>query len=223
MLDRDSVSLFSEAAEHAGLDLSFPQVGGVSGIRVKSDILPINYFYHLYACHRFSTILGTKNWRALEIGGGVGGLAYASTLNGARSHCVVDLPLVNVLQGYLLLKSRVADRVALFGEKPKEDSIRILPNWQMESLLSEQFDIVINQDSMPEMGDQTASNYLMAIEQLKPRYFLSVNQEAGAPVEGNPQPSVHQLVSLLNGSARLLYRAPYWLRRGYTEEVYCYI
>jgi hypothetical protein len=162
-------------------------------------------------------------WAGLEIGGGVGGLAAMSGQFGARRFCVIDLPVASALQAYFLLNSPLKARVTLFGESAKDNSIELLPPSQLNLFKRGDFDVVVNQDSLPEMSESVAISYLKKIEDLKPKYFLSINQESLEPTGPN---SRHGWVleqtrqHFLN--SQMIYRAPYWLRSGYVEELYTF-
>ncbi len=74
---------------------------------------------------------------------------------------------------------------------------------------------------MPEIIQATVEDYLRQIRRTSRRYFLSINQEGGA-FAGRPelrQIIVPQLAAAVGGFKRQA-RYPYWIRKGYVEEVY---
>jgi hypothetical protein len=218
LLDEDSVEVVRRVGSLLGIDPAPPQAGAVFGVRVGGGLVPTNHLLHLYTAHRVRTILGTGAGAGdcVEIGGGVGFLAYVGRRMGFRSHTIYDLPLVGAIQGYYLLRSSVAADVRLFGEGGDDDGAGIaLRPWFAFGRGDRPADIVINQDSLPEMGAATMAGYLGAIPAQGARFFLSINQEAR--VEG--QGWVHDSCRGLAGM-ELVYRAPYWLRKGYVEELY---
>ena len=80
--------------------------------------------------------------------------------------------------------------------------------------------ILVNTDSLPEMGYVTARGYLPEIRRVTARAFLSVNQEAKAVVPGvGPQQCVSELMDE-EGGFEVLSRQRYWMRQGYVEEVF---
>jgi hypothetical protein len=96
----------------------------------------------------------------------------------------------------------------LFGETPRADTIRIMtPEWLRSC--GESFDVVLNVDSMTEMDRKFADEYAAWIR-TNAKCFLSINHDA------NPF-RVSDLEPLKFMS---LQRFPYWMRDGYTEEVY---
>lgn len=220
--NRDSLAVLLNVAERLGIDPIPPQAGAYFGARLAGKIVSINYLHHIYTAHRIKSILQRDSWDCLEIGGGVGFLAYSASQFGSRRFCIVDLPLVNVLQGYYLLKSSLASRVRLFGEESSSTSheIQIVPNWFIEQLESKSFDIVVNQDSFPEMGDDTMRDYLNSVPRLSRGYFLSINQEArAASGETTRHGWVHDVCRQMP-NFKQIYRAPYWTREGYVEELF---
>src|SRR5690606_17850350 len=63
----------------------------------------------------------------LEIGAGFGGTAfYLHRLLRGR-YTIIDLPVINCLQGYFLAGAFGADAVSLYGESSQDASVSILP------------------------------------------------------------------------------------------------
>lgn len=222
-LQQNSVEAFDLLNAHYGDIIHFPQVGACFGVRARCGIIPLHFLQYLYAAIRMQTLARGKPWDGLEIGGGFGGLAYASALFGARRYTLIDLAPVNVIQGYFLLHSEFKDRVVLFGEDAASqvhNPIYIACGGHIRNCRS-QYDFVVNQDSMPEMSRETTIDYLKEISRIRPKYFLSMNQEARAAAhEGTTQNWVFELCRECHVPFDLLYRAPYWMREGYTEELY---
>jgi hypothetical protein len=83
------------------------------------------------------------------------------------------------------------------------------------------YDIVINQDSLPEMGYAEAERYVEWISKLNGSIFVSLNQEAysGNQSTGELQASVPQITKKFASLERVA-RERSWDRRGYVEEVY---
>jgi hypothetical protein len=86
------------------------------------------------------------------------------------------------------------------------DGIKIIsPKTFIESRIC--YDIVLNVDSLTEMDATVASEY---IEQIKKRsaMFLSINHESNSF-------TVRDMIGHMNGYSRY----PYWMRKGYVEEL----
>ncbi|HUR53672.1 MAG TPA: hypothetical protein VMZ71_06055, partial [Gemmataceae bacterium] len=154
----------------------------------------------------------------VEVGGGYGCLALLAHRAGVREYAIFDLPWVNALQGYFLLRSLPEGIVRLYGESG--GTLRVLPYWKLDDEPAKSCGVAVNTDSLPEMGRDTAAGYLPKIGRVARRAFLSINQEAMAHVPGvGPQQCVSQLVDEFGGFAAVG-RQRYWMRQGYAEEVY---
>lgn len=193
-----------------GFPLVFPDVGAPYGVRIRGTIVPEHAFSHVYAAWRIRAL--NPGPRLAEIGGGFGGLAWFLR-DAAQSYTILDLPFTNVLQGWFLLKSGLP--VSLAGEP--EARFRVLPWWEIHR--DARYDLVVNQDSIPEMPPDAAARYVARIRRVAP-LFYSVNQEAAAAnTEAFRQGVVPDLVAR-DGGYRRLSRSLFWLRDGYVEEVY---
>lgn len=226
LFNYDYREVLGPLADTLKYDLAPPQVGGIFGIEFRGKIISLRQLYQVHTAQRIKMILNKPAASCLEIGGGAGFLAYAAVKMGsAKDYCIIDLPIVNVLQGYLLLKSDLAPYVELYGETPKSGSggavrIRLLPDIAMGDLPDQSFDCAINTDSLPEMEESTIRDYLGEIRRVCRDYFLSVNQETATKSElGFVHGRVHDLVKGFP-EFRLGSRAPFWPRKGYVEEVF---
>ena len=161
-----------------------------------------------------------------EIGGGVGRVAYWSTRLGIRDYTLIDLPHINVLQGFYLLKSAPRLRVELHGEAAATGSadtdqpqITIAPFFARGKVRHDTFDLVLNQDSFPEINEDIVRGYLEWMA-TSTKFFLSINHESQPRGTGEVlQNNVAALLQDIGGYDRRL-RQPYWLRRGYVMELY---
>jgi hypothetical protein len=163
--------------------------------------------------------------RICEIGAGSGRVAYWRRQLGPNEYTIVDLPHVNVVQGYYLLKTAPGDRVRLYGEEDGSDGgrapeVTIWPNHALAELPRANFDLVLNQDSMPEMSGPTVDHYLDWICKVCAGRFVSVNHES-KPTYGKNlmHVSVSETAQAYDG-LKLCDRYPYWLRKGYVVETY---
>jgi hypothetical protein len=164
-----------------------------------------------------------------EIGGGVGRCAYWARRFGLGRYTLVDLPHINVLQGYYLLKSLPDDRVALFGETAGDADITILPSFAKDRLADDAVDIVLTQDSLPEINEEVALDYIAWSRRVSRRWLYSINQEAAAAYtqefcapagDGDPKQNIVRELVERSGGFRAVMRAPYWLRKGYAVELF---
>lgn len=214
-LDRDLDALYEAAAARLGFDPSFPAVGGAFGFRLAGRLVTIDALTHAYTAYRLRQLDADT---VFEIGGGYGCLALMANRAGVARYAIFDLPWVNALQGYFLLRTLPEGTVRLYGED--RGNVRVLPYWALAGEPEKSCDGVVNTDSLPEMGRATAAGYLPQIRRAARRFFLSINQEAKAGVPGvGEQNCVAELVEEAGGFA-VLSRQRYWLRQGYVEEVY---
>lgn len=150
----------------------------------------------------------------LEIGAGAGFLGYLCSQT-RLIYQSVDLPLVSVIQGYLLATALGEDSIWFSGEARKTFEKVLIYGLDLEEV--EDVDVAVNQDSLPELTGPTRSGLLWLLrERIVPRgFFLSINHES--PLGG--QVRVFDDMAKLRGF-RPLYRCPYWCRPGYVEEAW---
>jgi putative sugar O-methyltransferase len=157
-----------------------------------------------------SLVDGTGS-RVVEIGAGTGRTAFYVRHFGITDYTIIDLPITNVVQANFL--SRVLDykTVALFGEEEDRSQIRILPSTAFFRS-DDKYDLVVNVDSLTEMSVETARSYCLAIKN-RTQKFLSINHEANDFTVRN----ICSETGFPKGS-----RHPYWLRRGYVQELFSF-
>ena len=150
-----------------GIGITVPAVEGcLFTLETKSGRLHFRDITALYAAWRIRAITNHLEGAAIcEIGGGVGRVAYYCSKFGIGNFAIFDLPLVNVLQGYFLIRALPGANVVLYGEDMPADgrAIRVLPGWAFQEVPSKTFDLVLNQDSFPEIERSTVREYLREI------------------------------------------------------------
>jgi hypothetical protein len=163
----------------------------------------------LYQAWRISKLVqGVQNPKVLEIGGGLGRTAFYARQFGVRDYTIVDIPVSSLAQGYFLGRTLGDQAVSLFGESATADQIKIMPpGFFIEG--TERFDLVVNVDSLTEIGRASADQYWAAIQRRAGK-FLSINHEAN-------EFTVAQLIAEAKGARTS--RMPCWMRRGFVEEV----
>jgi hypothetical protein len=217
----DWPGLLARVAARVGFSLAMPAVGRpfvvmLGGVATAPDILR-----HAWLAWRLAELgqgeLGNgAAARVLEIGGGFGMFALAARRAGIGHVTIIDLPFVGAIQmGYLGAALGPAE-IACIGEA--EAPVTLLPPDSIAALPDDRFDIVVNVDSLPEMGRETALAYLAQARRLAPR-FLSINQEQQKRHGGQAQNRVAALVAEAGGFRRLS-RARAWMEQGYVEELY---
>jgi hypothetical protein len=231
---RDGLEVLVARIEAAlGIPIGFPAIGAPYGIQVGQTLITMETPEHIYAAFRVNEAIRLfldRSARAapsfVEIGGGFGGTAYwllHLRRMEASSYTIIDLPITNVIQGYFLSKILGESTVALYGESPEGNSgpkpVRVLPTRAIHSLEKYKMDILINQNSIPEIPEQAVIGYMQWARTNLKGIFYSYNQEAYSPVGGVPQVLVPEIVARVGGF-KLFTRNHSWLRRGYVEEVY---
>jgi hypothetical protein len=221
--------LLQALEERVGTSLAPPEIdGGLFKLRAGTGLVHDRDLHGQFAAWSMREIAG-PDAAICEIGGGVGRAAYWAQRFGLGPYTIIDLPHVNVLQGYYLLKSLPMDQVCLYCETLADPRVTVLPYFEKRLIDSDEVDMVFNQDSLPEIHRDAALDYLAWTRKIARSWFYSINQEAGEAYsqrfwepagEGDPRQNVvSELATEARGFRRIL-RAPYWLRRGYTAELY---
>ena len=215
---RWGVAIYMDPAEILGAierelaaDLTPPQTMGYFGVPAGRGLFFVRSADAIYTAWR-GRALGAR--RFVEIGAGLAGVGHFARQLGAEAYAVYDLPVMNVIQGHSLISA--GHDTSLLGEPDGPVSVR--PWWHFER--SPACDVVINTDSFPEIDPAFVASYLTTMRGVT-RWFLSINQEGAAPgsAAGRLQNVVADLVKADGGFTRVS-RAPYWLRRGYVEEIF---
>lgn len=215
-LQQDYDALYARTEKAVGFSLAMPTAGSpfvcrMNGVATAPDILR-----HAYLAQRLIGMGYGQTTRVLEIGGGFGTLALSMQRAGIGHVTIIDLPFVNAIQmGYL---GSALSPDAVSGLHEPEAAVRLLPPDAITTLPDNSFDLVVNCDSLPEMGEQTALSYIRQIHRLAPS-FVSINQEARTVHGAQPQNSVPEMMAR-NGGFRRTSRYRHWMEQGYVEEVY---
>jgi hypothetical protein len=221
----DVEGVLREIEKFLGADITQPATGGgLFGLDTTRGVLDLRSVSALYTAWRIRQVLRcTQNPSVCEIGAGIGYVAVASHKLGIRNYSIFDLPYVAVLSGYHLIKSLPQANVVLYGEEESgsENSIKLYPYWRFERVDKKCFDLTLNQDSFPEIDARIVNKYLDSMKHNTKEFFLSINQEGSAWI-----PSLNRTQLFLSNLLRdrddyeLVYRFRYWMREGYTEELY---
>jgi hypothetical protein len=202
---RLTVTELVAALERAlGFTLDAPSVyAGLEGLPRPGGVLTNRMIEAAYCASRAKRLASET---VLEIGGGVGFFAYyAHRLK--LNVTIVDLPMTNVAQGYFLMRALGEEAVVLEGEPPRRGAVNVLTPAHLDS--APRYDLVVNVDSLTEVGRGVAEGYLRWIMK-NSRRFWSVNHEANTF-------TVNELLNEFPEAA--VERFPYWMRNGYVEEI----
>lgn len=166
----------------------------------------------LYQAWRIRELVkGIENPRILEIGAGLGRTAYYAYELGIKDYSIVDIPITAASQAYFLGRTLGENNIHLDGELPQELSRKIkLMNPQTFMNKNKSYHLILNADSLTEMDLSTAKAYWQKMKS-STSMFLSINHEANSF-------RVQDLIAddLPNIEVN---RCPYWMRRGYVEEL----
>jgi hypothetical protein len=193
-----------------GFKVTFPNAfPGEIGLQTSRGVASFRAIQALYQAWRlFELARRRPSARIVEIGGGRGWTAYFARQFGLKHYLMIDIPLSCVAQANFLSRCLGPEHVSLFGEPSFPGQIRIAPPSALFDG-DEIFDLAANFDSFTEMAKPTALRYLTALRE-RASIILSVNHEV------NPFTVRHLLNEL---AITPLSRQPYWLRRGYVEEL----
>jgi hypothetical protein len=223
-LAKDPDYLLNLISEKIGVDLKAPKYQlGTFGLKTKRGLFTERDFYAIFLANKISNLLPNKLLPICEIGGGAGLLTYYLWLFGFRNITLIDLPTVNIAQAYYLGVNLPNCNLTLSGEEEpfnKNLGIKILTSYYFSKTPNSYFELTVNVDSFPEISSEILEEYLHAMHK-NTKLFLSVNQEASQHVafSGESQLIVHQQIKKVSGF-KLMHRHPFWLRKGYAEELY---
>jgi hypothetical protein len=184
--------------------------GGIIDARVPDDV---------YTSQRIRELAPSLSAPVAEIGGGFGGCAEYSVRAGLQNYTIYDLPLVGLIQGFHLCRSLSPDSVWFEGEAPSATAkIKIRPFFNFDATAHRVFS---NRDSFPEMPEQTTLAYLKSIAKAeRGTILLSINQEAGANAWSAGTNQTNTAALARESGLERQSRSPYWLRKGYVEEIF---
>jgi hypothetical protein len=206
----------------AGISLCPPTICGYFGIPIRSGYLFAQSCNQFYLAIRIRQLLSHRSWprRVCEIGAGYGGGVYYAYRLGFMDYRIFDLPVINVLQAYYLIRALPEANVVLYGEPESHGALCIYPYWMLKEQSPKSFGLAVNQDSLPEIAPGIVADYLDEIVRTA-HCFLSINQEGeGAACRPDIlQNLVPRMVDRVPGLKRVG-RFPFWMRAGYVEEIY---
>ena len=195
-----------------GMEVRFPNpFAGELGIKTTQGMISYRAIPAIYQAYRMRQICHfTEGYDCLEIGAGMGRTVFYAHQLGLRC-TVIDLPMTIVGQALFLSAALGEDAIWMLGDTmPKENRILLLPPSELDTL-ERDFNVVLNSDSLTEMGRETALDYMKYIEN-HAQFFISINHEFNH--------FTIKEISALTSTLMPLSRCLYWLREGYVEEVF---
>ncbi len=214
MRTRSTEEVVAALEKELGCEIRFPNpYPDEVGVQTSRGIASYRAVHALFQAWRIRQLVhGIDKPRVLELGGGLGRTAYYAHMLGVTDYTIIDLPFTGLSQGYFLMRTLGEDQVALEGEQQNDvaGKVKILnPTSFLES--SRQYDLIVNVDSLTEMGRATAERYWTRIQAATP-VFLSINHEGNAF-------TVKDLIDRSSERIAKSLRHPYGIRRGYAEEI----
>nr|WP_252731908.1 putative sugar O-methyltransferase [Paraglaciecola arctica] len=182
------------------------------GLSTSRGVLSYRVPQALYQAWRIKKLVqGIENPRILEIGAGLGRTAYYANELGIKDYTIIDIPMTATAQGYFLGRTIGENNILFENEKVDENNpkIRII---SPQTFIDEnnQYDLIVNVDSLTEMDKLVAQEYWEKIK-TSTNTFLSINHESNS---FTVRDLLLKDLTLLNIS-----REQYWMRRGYVEEL----
>lgn len=194
-----------------GFALDFPNPHpdeiGVYTYRGIASYRAIQAIYQAYLIKELTKDI--ENPKVLEIGAGVGRTAYYANKFGIYDYTIVDIPITILSSSYFLGRTLGEDKISLLGEAKHTSQVKIIG---VDEFLngSEHYDLIINADSLTEMSYETMQIYRDKIESCS-SIFISINHDC----------NTHTVTDLFEtASYKTKIRKPYWMRKGYIEEVF---
>jgi putative sugar O-methyltransferase len=176
-------------------ELTFdPDVIGVSDVGQNPYViygkkkLTLQFTRHAYYLNRMKEF-GILNDQMLfgELGSGVGGFVItAKRLFPKATFICFDIPTTLLISSYNIKMNYPGFKIALYDQFKDMNTIRaedlkafdvvMLPNWCIEKIENNIFDVFYNVESLSEMDMKIIKNYLGHIERVTKKYFYTVNR-----------------------------------------------
>jgi hypothetical protein len=193
-----------------GFRIDFPNPYPLEyGLRTSRGVASYRAIQALFQAYQMKKLVsGRPDARILEIGPGLGRSVYYAFKAGLTDYTLIDLPFSNVSQAFFLGTILGEEIIELTTENYNRPVKIITPDAFLNCNLH--FDLVVNFDSFTEIDRATQRAYMGKIR-LCADVFLSVNHEY------NPC-TVSMLLQEFFPDG-LVDRSPYWMRRGYVQEI----
>ena len=186
--------------------------GGLIGLLINSYIIDERQLYSLYYALKIANKLkNNKGAKICDLGGGNGLIIYFLYMMGFTNLYICDLPEVSLIQAFMLIQHFGHDAVRMTGETHSSPINVIGP----AEFLENDYDLVVNTDSLPEMSKENVMFYFSHIQD-HAKIFYSVNQES----EQKDQLLIWWLIEQEFKNFKLQDRSLFWMRKGYVEEWY---
>jgi hypothetical protein len=206
----DAATFCDQVEATTGIQIHHVGGMGMPGAQIGGRFIPFKLLNALLI-HKL-TLPGAQ---CLELGAGIGMMGYLIAKQDFAIYHTIDLPLASVIQAWHLRLATSPENVWLAGEpEPQEQLIRIHGLQPLPEGL--RLDWVLNQDSLPEIAEDQAIDYVKLIAgKLRDdsSRFFSINQESCREGQHNSAELIHRHTTLIRHT-----RMPWWLRAGYVYE-----
>lgn len=157
-------------------------------INVGVRQIPLRAVVCYYIIHCILKHKTTKLTNVLEIGAGTGYFPYFFNQYLTSKYHIIDLPIISVIQTFIYATMVGEDKVWFHGEPESKTTNLFIYSPDSIGDLNQPMDLVLNQNSFPEMPTTVQSTYLNKIRELltDDAFFYSVNWE---PDNSNQTPT----------------------------------
>lgn len=209
--DIDPVGLVRSLEESLKYELDYPGAIGMRGAIIADRFIPCKLL-NVALVNAMFPLFGN----VLEIGPGIGMLGYLIHTLRLGVYHTMDLPVSSVIHAYALKTAFPDAQIWMNGESDKEYLRADILIHGLNFWTEDQMDFVVNQDSLPEMPERVARDYIDLIDSILAPHgqFISINQES----RRGGQSVVYELVKGTKLKRKL--RMPFWGRKGYVVECY---
>jgi putative sugar O-methyltransferase len=170
--------------------ITHPLVGNPAGVRLEGKVIPTETLRHAYNAFAINNLLcNVEKPVIVEIGGGFGGQTYQTIYqshkdgNPIGKYFDFDIPEVQIVVSYFLLKSFPNLKIRLYGEgdvsaiETEQFDIGVFPHFTIDRLEDLSVDLVFNSNSFSEMDESASKHYLAVANRASRRYFMHINHE----------------------------------------------
>ncbi len=222
----DDVELIARLEEYLAVRIEQPRHGDPRGMFFGGRFLTRETCSHLHSAYRIKLAIEQADLPndidVVEVGGGFGGTCYwlkQLMSDRIKHYVIVDLPEVGLVQGFFHGAPH-PENVALPGETPPENfsGVQIVRHTSLD-LIGFRPNVMINQDSFPEMPYKEVERYVEWASANLRGIFISLNQETYSMSGDSLQVRVPEVFGQTKNFRRLS-RVTSWDRRGYVEEIY---
>ena len=197
-----------------GIQLHYPNpFDDEFGIETSRGIIVARTPMAIYQSWKVALVANlVKGRKILEIGPGNGRSLFYSYSSGLTNYTTIDLPMGIVGQACFLAATLGPEKIWMVSDDPasQEGRVRLLPPYALYES-PEDFDVVLNADSLTEMDAKQAVTYLRYASE-HARALISINHEFNAH-------TVQNLADMAGISQRPL-RSVSAIRPGYIEEIF---